>query len=356
MGRAEVMGHQRVTAERSTMPRSPSFRVRRAAGSTALVAALVLAGSAAAPARADQAADEAAILMKDAAAAYDKGDFATCRTKATEAWAKFQHAQIAGLLGTCEVKLGMYVEGATHLDWYVKHANGPVNPDSQTALDMARQRVSEVTLSCNTGDVDWLVDGKPVQTETSTVFLPPGDHTIGAAKEGYQPKQEPQKVAAGTRMTVTINLEPVPQGGGAGGGGTGGTGPDAGGGSKIPVWPGAVLLGTGAVGIGVGIGLLVAASGKGSDAEEAGQGLTCDPDNLSDACQGVADSLSSRDGLNTGGTIALTLGGALAVAGAVLLPLALTGGSKKSDAPKTSWTMVPLVSPSFGGVTLLGAF
>ncbi|MFO0613158.1 MAG: hypothetical protein U0414_11240 [Polyangiaceae bacterium] len=325
--------------------------------SGALVAVALLTGSVvAAPARADQAADDAAVLMKDAAAAYEKGDFQTCRTKATEAWGKFQHAQIAGLLGTCEVKLEMYVEGATHLDFYVKHSSGAVNPESQEMLAKAKERVSEVTLSCTPGEVNWKIDGKPVESSTTTVFLEPGAHTIEAAKEGYKPKQEPQKIAAGTKMTVTISLEPEPKG--AGGGGAGGAAPDTGG-SKLPIWPGAVLLGAGAVGLGVGIGLVVAAAGNDSDAVAAGKGLTCNPNNLSAACQGVADSLSAKDGLNTGGAVALTLGGAMAVTGAILLPLAIAGrGSPKKDdeKPATAWTVVPVVSSTYGGLTWLGAF
>lgn len=334
-------------------------RTRRSAVSCAAAVFAAMAGTTAVTtaipteAHADPAADEAAVLMKDAAAAYEKGDFSTCRTKATEAWAKFQHAQIAGLLGTCEVKLEKYVDGATHLDFYVKHSTGAVNPESQALLDLAKQRVSEVTLACTPGDVNWLIDGKPIEGQGTSVFLEPGPHTIAAQKDGYKPKEEPQKIAAGTKMTVTIQLEPEPKNtGGAGGAG----GADTGG--KIPVWPGAVLLGVGAVGIGVGIGLVVAASGNDADATEAGKGLTCDPNALSAACQGVADSLSAKDGLNTGGTIALTIGGALAITGAVLLPLALAGGSKKSadDKPAAAWTMVPVVNPQYGGVAWLGTF
>lgn len=344
------------------MPRtSRRFSFLRSRVIAALLSGSALVGACVAlEARADQAADDAAVLMKEAGAAYDKGDFTTCRVKATEAWGKFQHAQIAGLLGTCEVKLEMYVEGATHLDFYVKNSTGTVNPESVAQLNLARQRVSEVALVCTPGDVTWKIDGKSVDTSTNTVFLEPGAHTIEAQKEGYKPKQEPQQIAAGTRVTVQINLEPEPKGtGGTGGGGA--AGGDTGGGSKIPVWPGATLLGVGAVGIGVGIGLLVAASGNDSDAVDAGKGLTCDPQNLSEACQGVADSLSAKDGLNTGGTVALTIGGALAVTGAILLPLALMGGSKakddkSADKPIAAWTLVPIVSPSFGGVTWLGSF
>ncbi len=312
--------------------------------SRALVLGLVVGAASPLAASADQASDEAATLMQSAADAYGKGDYATCRARATEAWTKFQHAQIAGLLGSCEVKLGMFADGATHLDFYLKSSTGDVNPDAKRLLDEAREHVAEVTLACRPEGVAFKVDGRPLPPGAQTVFVDPGQHVILAEKEGYEPKQTPQAIAAGTKIVVTLELEPKRAG------------------VRLPAWPGEVAIAIGGLAIGTSIGLFGAASGADTTATSKGtalknMGVRCNAANTAGACSDLASAVSRHNAFGNAAIGTLVGGVVFAAAGIVYLPLAITS-AKGSDEHRAALapSIAPVVGTDVVGAIVTGRF
>ena len=290
-------------------------------------------------ARADQAEDEAAALMNAAADAYQKGDYGTCRDKANQAWTKFQHAQISGLLGSCEVKLGMYSEGATHLDFYLKSTTDQPNPDAKQLFEEAKQHVSEVTLACHPEGVIFKIDGKPLGTGSSTVFLTPGQHVVSAEKQGYETKQAPESVAAGAKMTVNIQLEPVKV-------------------HMSPI-PGIVTLSVGVVALAVGGGLLGLHASQLADGRvQAGKMPACPtagPGPVGGDCTKLDNQAKAATTSGNAGAGLLIAGGVVAAAGVGLLAWELVGGAPKST-ERNSVYLVPAIGKHEQGFVVGGSF
>lgn len=300
-----------------------------------LHAPLAVAGEAPSP------EDEAAArkLLEDAAAARAKNDFATCRDDASAAWKKFHHAQIAGLLGLCEVELGLHGEGANHLAEFLKTAvdvSAASKQEAQAALDKAKVHVAEVSLACTPSGVELLVDGKSVGMAPVTVYLEPGEHLIEAKKDGYEPGSQRKNLLASTEVKVEIVLEPI------------GAGERA---SK-PVWPFIVGGTLAAAGVGVGVAGTVVALGKGSKKNDLAASATCKP--VSAACLSQGSELAKQQGtFQTMGTAGFIVGGA-ALAATVIY--AVVPAPRKAARGAARIDLLPVVGPSASGLWLGGSF
>lgn len=310
----------------SPVPGSRGLRVSSAC--VAVIAATTIAGG---TARAENDPDASSVLFEEASRAASAKDFATCVEKASAAWEKFQHAQIRGLQGMCEVELGKHAVGATHLAAYIRNSASDVEPQFKAAFARARERVAELELACEPRGATIYVDGEPVGLGPATVFVDPGERRIGARMRGYVNGEKTQTFAAGSVTQVKIILESVPE--------------HAAPSEPFPAWPGIVGLAAGGVTAVVGIGLLVAAGSEGAAIEEDGRGLVCDPAAPTGRCATIRDDLDARDTMGNVGVGVLVGGLVVFGAGAVLTSVAFASGPDTPDAKgkQSAFAIVPMV-------------
>lgn len=292
-------------------------RLRRLATQIATSTIVLATGATGARAENDPAA--ASALFEEASKAAAAKDFGTCVEKASAAWDKFQHAQTRALQGMCEVELGKYAIGATHLADYVRTSASDVEKSFADAFARARERVAELNLACEPKGATLYVDGAAVGMSPATVFVDPGDRLVGAKKEGYAGNQKRQVFAAGSVTAVTIVLDPVEKRGTPS--------------EPFPAWPGIVGLAAGGAAAAVGIGLLVAAGAEGAAIEEDGKGLTCDRNAPTGRCATLRDDLEARDTMGNVGLGVLISGIVVFGAGAILTTVAAgSGGDEETSA------------------------
>ncbi|MFO0611534.1 MAG: hypothetical protein U0414_03015 [Polyangiaceae bacterium] len=294
----------------------------------ALSAALVI--TVASTARADDSA-EAGKLYDEADAAAAKSDWITCVAKTEAAWAKFQHVQIRGLQGKCEVELKRFREGATHISFYATNATTPIEADIQAALERAKQHVDERLLKASETGAEIRVDGVVVGNSPLTVFLDPGRHKIEATA-GTKKGAIEIDAAAGSKPPGATEI-PMADGS------TGGT-PGA---ERRPLWPGILGVSLAAAALGVGVGMTVAANAEPS--------WTC----TTPACpEGEAFVQDKYVFSNTAVWMYISAG-TFAVAGTALLVWATTG-PKAMPAHTTGTTVAPFASSDGAGAMVFGTF
>lgn len=211
----------------------------------------------------------------------------------------------------------------------------------EPSLSMLTIRVSEVPGL----EVTRNGESVPVGALGTAVPVDPGEQTIEARAEGYEPAMVRVTVGAdGGAESVTIpELRPLPAGSKERPGADDGVDPF--------VLSGGVLLGVGATAAIVGgvIGGLVI-----GDANEArqvcGDDQTCDPSPTQQEAKELAESAKGRalaaDVLVIGGSL-------IAVGGAALL---IVGLLSEDEASTTGWRLVPTVGPGGGGLSVGGAF
>jgi len=218
----------------------------------------------------------------------------------------------------------------------LKSTTDSPNPDAKQLLEEAKQHVSEVTLACHPEGVIFKIDGKPLGTGSSTVFIPPGQHVISAEKPGYESKQAPESVAAGAKMTVNIQLEPVRV--------------------HVSPVPGIVTLSVGVVALAVGGGLLGLHASQMADGRvQAGKNPPCPASGGSSACMDLDSKAKAATTSGNAGAGLLIAGGVVAAAGVGLLAWELVGGSPKST-ERNSVYVVPAIGKNEQGIVIGGSF
>jgi hypothetical protein len=276
-------------------------------------------------------------VFREAIAAYDKNDWAVCRTKAIGVWQQIKNPKVAGLLGMCESELGLNRDAAEHLDFFFKKAKD-APPDqlkaAQARFDKVKAKIATVTLVPTPPDADVLVDGKILGKGQTTLFVEPGDRLLAASKNG-QEKGRTVTLSPGDTRTIQIEVpfDAAAGGGGAGAGGAGAGGTGAGGSgaggaggtgegeaSLVPaialgVAGGVLLLG----GIGASIGAVVT---RGSAEDDLGSTLCPGGGAVCEDVESKLDTANILWGVGIAGMVA----GAAALTGMVIV-LALPGDS-----------------------------
>ncbi|MFO0616372.1 MAG: hypothetical protein U0414_27520, partial [Polyangiaceae bacterium] len=308
-------------AERSTDSKQSLFdEVRReqtvkASWMIASLAAMSVAGVASA-----DPADDAAKVFEQAGIAAGRKDWSECVAKAEAAWAIFQHGQIRGLQGKCEVELGKYREGATHIAFYAKNSTSGVEQDFLDALKKAKEHVAELTVQGAETSADITIDSQPMGRGPITLFLDPGKHHFEATS-GAKKGAVDFDAVAGTKPPEPVVI-PFP------------TTPPPG--QHRPIWPAILGLSVTAGLLGAGIGTAVAAN--------------ADPDFHcpSYPCEAGTDFETNKRTLSNASPWLFISAGVVAIPSTVLLIWAL-GKPQSEPAPVA---VVPIVSTDAFGVEL----
>jgi hypothetical protein len=337
---------------------------------------LVLSLSLFAPgAQAQTAADRATAreLGLDGQNALDKKDYATAEDRFRRADALFHAPTLLLGYARAEAALGKVVNASEAYNRIVREGVAPgAPPVFVAAVEAARAeagavqaRIAGVTITVvGPENPTVTLDEQPVPVAALGVKRPvdPGEHTVKASADGWQPAETKFTVADAGATTASLKMTkltgPAPAAGAtpptssqpAATASTGGSTPPAAdtgtpSSGSMQRTLGLVGMGAGVVGLGVGAVTGILAIGKHSTltTECTGTGGTC----VTDQSQ---QDLSSYHSIGMISTIGFIAGGVLAAGGAVLFFTA----PKASSAPATGLRVMPVVG--IGSVGAVGTF
>jgi len=279
---------------------------------------------------------------------YDEQKWSEAEAAYQSAWNLRKSYDLAGNLGDVEMQLGQFRDAAEHLSYAYDEFPTGGKPEVREALGKriaeARQHVGVLRIKTNVVGARLYVDLKLVgQTPLEKgLFVDVGQRVIEARIDGHDDVLRTIEVAQGS--TQEIELQLVPKFGG---------GASSGSAKRIAV----IAMGAGlaAAGIGMGVGLWATASGKTTDAGVIRANMQkgdC-PGTAADTiaqCTSLKSTLKDHDTYFNVGTGMLTTGILLGVG--TIVYVAVT--RKKSST--MGLEAIPIVAPTFTGVSLSGRF
>lgn len=224
---------------------------------------------------------------------------------------------------------------------------------AEAELAAQRQRIGELTVQVTPADAQLLIDDNVVARSGAaiTVRLAAGPHQVSAVLVGHRTEQRPVDIVAQNQVNLTLTLEPLPP-------------------ANAPVLPpstppapspteplpsssskqkiiGLAVGGAGLVGAGVGLGIALAGQAKHRDALD--QWAAGDK-----ASARETESASSRQ--KTAGYVVIGVGGAMALAGAIVAftarPTASSSASAATAKARSDFSWSPWISTSLLGASL----
>lgn len=150
-------------------------------------------------------------LFADGKAALEKRDFNKARDLFEKALAKKKSTEIVAHLAATEMQLGRYRDAAEHLDVFLREASDATPDDRQMAqgmLDECKKKIGTATVQLSVSDAQVTLDGKPVAPAavTSTIYVNPGKHVFEAKAQGYKSTRQDIDFTAGSSRTVALAL------------------------------------------------------------------------------------------------------------------------------------------------------
>ncbi|WP_437585614.1 hypothetical protein [Sorangium sp. So ce1000] len=337
-----------------------------------------------APPKEDAVSATARELAAKGVAAWNQRKYEECRAAHLAAWSIKPYRQIAGNLGACEIKLGLYRDAAEHLSALTQPAadgtRAELSAEHRRLFDEALAKIAVVNIDVEPG-ATVLVDGKAVGQAPlpAPLFLEPGEHSLEARtgtgaiaqsttvrfEAGTQrnlalhPRMPQATTTAATTApaTTTATAAPAP--------------------APPPVAPtpapeppdtrvrdGVVIggLALGGAAIAAGVVLAVVSNGKSDEADEAlqsivkdGSAYACNDPKFSRArCNALADAYIAEETTRNLAIAGFVTAGA-ALGGAALASLLWPIGAPR-EAASRGVRIVPTVTAQSAGLTIGGAF
>lgn len=223
-------------------------------------------------------------LFADGQGAIKLNQWDKARTLFQGAWRIQQHWKIAAGLGRAELKVGRMRDAAEHLAFALREVPaGVLTPETRKPVEemlaQARETVGAVKVTGAPAGAEVMVDGAMVGKAPlkGELFLEPGQHRVGARREGYVDGERAVTAVAKGEEAIDLAMVKVPEAKpvGAVSGGEGVVPPPVAGPNKGIVIGGAVLA---AVGIGMGGAFMGVSFAKASDLDAALKIHSCIPD------------------------------------------------------------------------------
>lgn len=347
----------------------------------------------------DAATEMARERFQEGVKFYDAKQYAKARAAFLQAYALKKHPAVLLNLAQSELRSGHEAEAANHFSQYLreaKEASAMERQEAEKGLAAAKAHVGEFNVSVDGGaGAEITVNGNAqgVAPLPGPIYLAPGNHTI-EARLGGQTTSQTVTATAGQTGSVALSFTggegggapPVVPGPDAGPGPTPPPGGNAGGSFQVdssqprqpffewaaesPVaWVGA---GVTVLGLAGGIGFALASSGSydnadsiankiRTDAQAQGEVGPCGPPPKArylDACNKYNDAVDRGDSQKTLSTVSFVVAG-VAAAGTIIYYFVDTGSSRserveRKQPPKAA--LVPVASPAFSGLSLVGSF
>lgn len=332
---------------------------------------------------------------------YDTKQYDKARAAFLQAYALKKHPAVLLNLAQSELRSGHEAEAAKHFAQYLrenKEATAMERQEADKGLTASKAFVGEFTVTVDGGaGSEVLVNGSPEGTAPlpGPIYVKPGNHTV-EARRGGQVTSQTITATAGQTGAVTLSFTggeggaapPVAPGPGAPGPGAPGPGAGQTGGSfqidtsqprqpfiewatenKV-AWVGAGLT---VLGLAGGIGFALASNQSYDNADNIANEIRVDAANLGivgpcgpppqsryvEACAKYQDNVDTGDTQKTLSIVSFVVAGA-AAGGTVVYYFVDTGGRKETvdDQKRRSFRarVVPVTSPEFAGVSLVGSF
>ncbi|WP_437585616.1 hypothetical protein [Sorangium sp. So ce1000] len=334
-----------------------------------------------APPKEDAVSATARELAAKGVAAWNQRKYEECRAAHLAAWSIKPYRQIAGNLGACEIKLGLYRDAAEHLSTLTQPAadgtRAELSAEHRRLFDEALAKIAVVNIDVEPG-ATVLVDGKAVGQAPlpAPLFLEPGEHSLEARTgTGAIAQSTTVRFEAGTQRNLALHPR-MPQAATAATAATtpmptaATTTPAA---APPPIAPapppdtrvrdGVVIggLALGGAAIAAGVVLAVVSNGKSEEANDMRYSIAkyggfdaCEKPAFRSQCDALDDAnsaeMTTRD---------LTIA-ALVTAGAALGGAALTYVLWPVGAPQTASSrdmrITPTITTQSAGLTIGGAF
>jgi hypothetical protein len=291
----------------------------------------------------DALTDKAAALYDEGVVAYKKSKWDEARASFLAAWSLKKHWQIAGSLGDCEAKLGLYRDAAEHLAYFLRLSPKKASSeDAKTLYANARAKTGALTIVVDTPGADILIDGTMIGKAPleDPAFVSAGRHTI-EARRGAKLATATLDAVIGANRQLALTLATAPN-----------TDETRSKGPSIPMVVGGAILTVAAAG--TGIALFVVSGNKAGTADTLlnqmhTEGSTCTSPPQPGAC---SDLLSLRQDQGTFHNVAIPLFVVAGVAAAGTLTYALWPRGTVEPAVKVA----PVAGPGGSGIWVTGRF
>ena len=161
------------------------------------------------------AAQKADALFSKGKALYAGGKTREAHEALSAAWASKKSYDIAANLGSVELTLAMYRDAAEHFAYALRTFPATGNKKQLAAtkqlFDQARAHVGGLTIKVSIEGAEVLVDGKSIGRSPipDEVFVNPGERTIEAKLNGYEPARLSAKLMSGGSQGITLSLVPT---------------------------------------------------------------------------------------------------------------------------------------------------
>jgi PEGA domain len=296
------------------------------------------------------AADKQAALIKKGSELCAAGEVAEGLTSLRAAWAHNEDAELAATIAACEVKASDWPSAATYFAYALRTVSDPEQRKPlEAAFTDARARVGavKVTVSIDGADVfvgDDFAGQSPLPGE---VYVAPGTTRITAKRTGYGEVDGTVSVQA--RGTTTLKLDLAA-------GSTGGSTHHFA--ERRSVTPAYVLGAVGLIAAGAGAALYAVGATKGAAADALLAELQT-ANTSKTPCATYIGGCNTLASLRSGHDTFTDVGAGVLIGGGALLAVGLIYGVRASAAPATDragLTLVPVASPSGGGVLAHGTF
>jgi tetratricopeptide (TPR) repeat protein len=314
------------------------------------------------------AKERARALHRDGAALYLQGQYEKALAAFTAAWALIHHADLAGNLAECEIKLGRFRDAAEHVQYILDDptASKRLKDNAVARMRDVSAHVATVRVTLSEPTATLTIGGREVPRSAlgGPLFLDPGDHVFLAKERGFRDATATKTLTAGASETVALVLAKEapapPPGPAASASGATPPPPTPGPGASEELAPTTVVLVAGgatvAVATALGITFSLIASGKASDADDQlaaldAQGLARPCGAPSTACAEIDDARNAADDLGTA-ALGSFIGAGVALAGTGALYLWFSGEERAESAVRVGAASLP----GGGVVSVGGAF
>lgn len=308
-------------------------------------------------------------LFDRAQAAFKAGDMRGAYDAYLAAWRIQESYDIAGNLGTVEMKLGKFHDAATHFSYALRSFPPTGLPEQKKRLERslaeARARVGVLRVAVSQPNAAILLDGSRLGTSPleGEVFVEAGPHTLEAKLAGYKDARREIVANVGSAYAVELVLVAVPSDAAAGSElRRDDSGPelpdppplsDLEGGRQAGVWIGGFTLS--ALAFAGGITLLVVSNSLRADAdalraELAPSGCFYSQGSKAAACADLKSTIDARNITGNLGVGAMVAGGAVA-AGTLTYLLWPRRSTPRAGARVTA---LPTGSTTSGGLVVTG--
>jgi hypothetical protein len=171
-------------------------------------------GLAASPARAQRAADDPEVLIKDGVALRKQGEDAKAHGYFQRAYDLAHTPRTAAQLGLCDLAVGRWIEAEVHLGESLDSSDPWVN-NQRAALDQgrakARAKLGKVVISGAAPGSTVTATGRPPTrlADDGQVWVAPGSVHVKVEAPGFRSVEQDVVVAEGRRAAIDVMMPPV---------------------------------------------------------------------------------------------------------------------------------------------------